>query len=508
MSPDLDKILESWNFPRVNINLKSEDCEVAETKIDGKKIEINSKNIINEVGEEHLETIVSQQVGKIALCPFDIKTRLIHEGISLQATGDKELSQSICTLFSDVIVNSYMAENGSKQKIVDLLKATVPQKSDAQKLYLRLYEKVLKLPEKTLVNNVNNDIENSASILNGLFKGNIYNHQHWKKVLKKFTEILVPYIQKMPNDGSGKGKAGQENIQEGFGSSPVEYDEKSQETQQALKEIAKEMEKGEFQQLVAGLEMGNETFADITFYRAKSEQYKVHLPKIIVKTGETFPVSPKTWNAEDDPTKLDVQYSLGRHGIIIPGITTYQWHYQEGEGFKLDSGKPDLLLVIDSSGSMTDPFRDLSLAVLSAMTAKKSALDQGAYVAAINFSEQHKTTKYTQDERQLDNTITTYYGGGTVLPSQAIIKLVESNKNKQHIIIITDACIHDFENALVTLEEAVQKAQGGGSLFLIGDQQRGVKKSFEDRGYNVHSINQEQKLLNLVLEDVKKVYEA
>ena len=95
-----------------------------------------------------------------------------------------------------------------------------------------------------------------------------------------------------------------------------------------------------------------------------------------------------------------------------------------------------------------------------------------------------------------------------LLPSTTIINLVESNKNKQHIIIITDACINDFESAVSTLGDAVQKAQGGGSLFLIGDRGREVKKAFQKIGYKVHSINQEQKLLNLVLEDVKKVYEA
>ncbi len=504
----LEKIMEFWNFPRLSIDLNNQECNIAETKIDSKKVLINSEKIKQELGEEHLETIISQQLGKIALCPFDIKTKIIHDYLALNITRNKETAQAISNIFSDIIANNYIAENGDKKKLVDLLKTTIPQESDAQKLYLRFYEKLFKLPDKTLVDKVDNKIENSANSLSGLFRGNIYNHETWKDMLQKFTKIFSKYIEEMQDSENGDGKDDHKSIQEQFGSSSVEYDKDSKETQQALKEIAQEMQKEEFKQLVAGLELGKEQFADIIFYRAKSQQYKIQLPKIIMRSGETFPISPKTWNPEDDPLVLDVNYSMGRHGIIIPGITTYQWQYQELEGFKLNFNRPDLLIVLDSSGSMTNPFEQLSLAVLSAMTAKRSALDQGCKVGVVNFSAQHKTVQYTQEENDLDKVITTYYGGGTVLPSQEILKLVKSNKNKQHIIIISDACISDFGNVLLSLEEACNLAQSGGSLFLIGNNDPNVKKAFEKIGYNVHFINQEQELLNLVLEDVKKVYEA
>jgi Uma2 family endonuclease len=520
----LEKILDVWNNPRHgNINLNSDKCEIGMANLATKSIDINSDRIKELMGEEHIETVLSHEVGHIALCPYDLKTLLVMNYVAQKQLGNKVHAQNLTNLFQDIVVNSYIHDFENPEKIVGALDKGIMKDNKLAQIYLRFYEKHWELPENTLIQkkDLDSEVETRSEELKNLFEEKIYNHKSWCTKLPDFCDILRKYQQELEDmqensamGGNNKGKKGDGGDQEDIMSNAMGIGDidiqkfSEEELDEALGKIAKEFKMFELKELSYGLEKGDPKRINALYYKAQGEKYKLHLPKVISNNGELFPMSVKQWNPEDEATKLDINYSLQNYGTIIPGVTTFQWNHEEGLNFKQNYDCPDLLIILDSSGSMPDPEQYESLAVISAMAAKKSALNLGARVAALNFSGDHREINYTNDEEEIDKGLLYYYDGGTVLPTDSIHKIVKGNSRKQHLVLITDACMDDFKGALHSLDKTLQRARAGGTVFLINNQDENIKRSFEDIGYNVHLLENQDQLLNLVLEDIKQTYEV
>jgi hypothetical protein len=525
------RIEELWNSPRgISVTVDDKLDAFGSVDLSKKSVSVNPGKIADALGERHLETVVSQGVGNFALCPYDLKTAIMLEYLAYVHTGSMKKARFVRDAFGNIILKSYAHEHGDavmKENVVDLISKGIESSSDAGKLALRFFEKQLNLEESTLVpqNSIDDAIEGDSSILRGLFLDRPYSLDSWKKVINRFADILLRHEKKSQSGSGGSGKDGKDGKDDTGGSKrgpskdygpgggiegelDVEYGNDRQAMESALRDLAREMGMKDFRSLTEGLGLGDYRYADLIFYRSRSERCRVHLPRVLVKSGELYPSTPAVWEACDDVISLDVQYSLGRHGIIIPGETTHKWAFEESVGFKLKHDNPDLLIALDSSGSMKNPSRGLSLAVLSAMAAKSSALARGSKVAVINFSSSYKVVDYTSDEDKLDHALTFYYGEGTEFPAGEVLRLVGSSQKKQHILMITDAELSDFKSALVDLKRAVKEYPATGSVFLIDNAAKSYKAAFERIGFSFFAVDKEDDLLDLVIEDIKSKYDG
>lgn len=184
----------------------------------------------------------------------------------------------------------------------------------------------------------------------------------------------------------------------------------------------------------------------------------------------------------------------------------------ESEGLEQSKSLPDMLLVIDSSGSMTWGMTSKNIsgpyhtALVAAFAAMDVALRRGSRVAAINFSSGSRSSKWSSSKAEVERILLAYQGGGTVAPVKKITKACEEAELKVMVLMMTDAEIANWDKFV----EAVRNLSlRGHKLFLFHINGRGSKKTqraLEDAGAIVYPIKSVKDLPGLVVREVRNVY--
>lgn len=187
------------------------------------------------------------------------------------------------------------------------------------------------------------------------------------------------------------------------------------------------------------------------FYETLAEPYRLSIvKKPSEQTGRVYPVSLKPWGPEDGLGKLAPLASFGPLGL--PGITK-RWLDSGPESQLHDQQVPDLLVVIDSSGSMPNAGTSKSFAVLGAFVAANSYLDYGSRVAVVNFSSSDLVLDFSTDRATIYKYLAAFQGGGTTLRVSTIENLLGKDQRRREtdILLITDLGLASFEQTLKEL---------------------------------------------------------
>ena len=124
--------------------------------------------------------------------------------------------------------------------------------------------------------------------------------------------------------------------------------------------------------------------ADILFYMKMAENYSIPIKKIpSEKKGNLHPYTHAPWEIGSPLQDMDIWTSFGK---IMPGMTQV-WTKREGRERGRIEATPDSLIAIDSSGSMINPRKSISYAVLGAACAANAYLQNHSKVAVYNFSD-------------------------------------------------------------------------------------------------------------------------
>jgi hypothetical protein len=166
-------------------------------------------------------------------------------------------------------------------------------------------------------------------------------------------------------------------------------------------------------------------------------------------SGAMDPYGHTPWEASQPVQDIDVWTSFGK---ILPGLSQ-TWTRRRGVLFGVREGVPDCLLVLDSSGSMTNPRQQLSYAVLGAGCATEAYLRRDAGVALYNFSDAHRNGKtllpFTTDRQALYRGLCVYHGGGTSLRLRDLEELRRSaSRGAPDLLLITDMQIANLEEVI------------------------------------------------------------
>jgi len=228
----------------------------------------------------------------------------------------------------------------------------------------------------------------------------------------------------------------------------------------ALREIAKEVDREEYIRIVKELlrdieiEKGAETktvgmaeeirkeFQDpeIEWYKARAMNYTIHI-KPLKRTGSLYPSEIKDFEIEDG---IDSYNPIESYGKLIPGLAK-KYSLEDFEGFD-EKAVPDAVIIIDSSGSMRNPDRKVSYAVLGAFAIARSYLESGAKVGVINFSNRNIELLPTKGD-EVYKVIKIYQGGGTVLHVDQLEEYVKKVGNADYILI-TDAGLYNITEVI------------------------------------------------------------
>ena len=206
----------------------------------------------------------------------------------------------------------------------------------------------------------------------------------------------------------------------------------------ALKEIAESFERKEFASVFrfVGIDRSTSKFeldSDVEWYLVRASNYVKRVK--FRRSGSLYPNEIKDFCLEDsiefyNPTESYLKF--------IPGVAK-KYDLKDFEGF--DRSEGNIVIVIDSSGSMRDPRKERSLAVLIAFAIAKLYLDMGWSVGVINFSGRTETLHPTRSYKVFKY-IKTYQGGGTFLD---VDKLKRYLRFDAKYVLITDGGIDNLD---------------------------------------------------------------
>jgi hypothetical protein len=244
------------------------------------------------------------------------------------------------------------------------------------------------------------------------------------------------------------------------------------------------------------------------YYETLANRYRIGVKKVpITSEAQLFNVSLRSWNPEDGVENLAPLASFGRIGL--PGVTK-KWLRAGKESRLIRQSIPDLLVLLDSSGSMVNPITELSYAVLAAFVAAQTYLDQGSKVAVINFSSEDIVLTFSANRTLVEKYLAAYQAGLTMLRVSSIEEVLRKAQRPVDILLISDMDIGNLEELIQLMRSHVHSHRI--FVFLVcKDLTQGVlakEKTLREkfpREVEWHVVRNEKDLLKIVLGTMKSV---
>ena len=404
-----------------------------------------------------MEALLDHGISHYTFCPWDFQTHLMLYAEAKKVMGDKESAKQVANYFIDIIADTHCVKKKSTE-IPELHRRL--KKKTVEEVITSLYQKIWGIDLGVLPSHLGG--KRQEEIVRRLARIPYLDRSRWAESIRKFARSIKPLIVEEENEQGGQGEKGPSNPQGDH--DLTQYS--SEEIDQGLRDYAKRtLALSEFRDMVedfseelkeagygmeGGMGRGRGALidADILFYMKLAENYSIPLKKLpLEEKGSMHPHSHSPWEVGSPVQDVDIWTSFGR---IMPGITQV-WKKREGKGRGKVEGTPDCLIVIDSSGSMINPRKSLSYAVLGAACAVNAYLRHQSKVAVYNFSDAPMGGKdileYTDNREEIYRVLCKYFGGGTALDLEDLVPLIQGKKNLD-LFIITDMKITNLETLI------------------------------------------------------------
>lgn len=187
-----------------------------------------------------------------------------------------------------------------------------------------------------------------------------------------------------------------------------------------------------------GTEKTQITFYDeeIPYYERLARTYGVYIQRKPVKipSDESYREGKKDFEIGTPLHRLD-PFSAG--GRILPGVTK-EFMYRRADKRDITYKIPDLLLVVDTSGSRTNP-KEKSIPILAEFILARNYWMNGAKVGVLNFSVESALLLPTRDLQKVYHMLCGYHGGGTVLNMRKILQVFYGDKVMKDDLLTEEA---------------------------------------------------------------------
>jgi hypothetical protein len=466
--------------------------------------------------ERVIEALLDHGVTHYTFCPWDFQTYVTLYAEAKKVMGDKELAKQVASTFIDVVSDTHCVKK-RPTPIPELYRHL--QKGKLEETLSSLYQKIwgidLGVAAAPKTGRKQDDIVRRLARIPYL------DRSRWKESIQRFARSIKPLLTEESQDqgkGSDKGDSNPLGDHDPDNYSKEEIDQGLREyarTSMSLPEFKEIVEdfSDELKELGYGLEggmgrgKGSPLDGDILFYMKLAETYSIPLKKLFVeKKGSLHPHSHIPWEVGSPYQDLDIWTSFGK---IMPGISQI-WKKREGKGRGKIEGAPDCLIAVDSSGSMINPRKSLSYAVLGAACAAEAYLRNDAKVAVYNFSDAPMGGKeildYTPQREDIYRVLCKYFGGGTALDLEDMMPLIQGKKNPD-IFIITDMKITNLE----TLTGYLGKIQNRVTTVHIGENpytSRFQKAVEQKRNITIFTVKKKEDIPHIVLGSIREYFEG
>jgi len=434
-------------------------------------------------GDMFLENFFDHLIVHYLFCPrsLEMAGRLSLAALEGLGNGNKHHARRMVNVFSDIVVDTFRLERSDEDEEKVLLGWRDLAKEDLSPLD----EAVVGL----LADLWNVDLPSSdrpeSEMLLSVFSWGVKDRSKWPRQCMQMARILGPLEKGLLGSGEVPSL-------EGLGGNARSA---------PLSGLASDLEPEIYREALSVLGLDGDL---VRWYR--DQGYSIVIRPTSRTRESWYPSSLVKWRISDPPSELDVAYSLSLAPRLIPGVTTYR-RVQECCGMAAGGERvPDLLVVLDSSGSMGGHRRGTKThaATLAAFKASAFAHSQGAEVAAISFSDRMVVQEWTRDLAAAEKVLVQHLGSRTHIPGEVVLGLAGARPGCL-ILCITDTHIQNLYNEWDSIKEAA--ALGRFVLFSIDEanKNRHVDEALGDLGA-VFRINRLEDLLSLVIETAEEAY--
>ena len=465
--------------------------------------------------ERIVEALLDHAITHYTFCPWDFHTHLRLYAEAKKVVGDKELAKQVSNHFIDVIADTHCVKKRFTE-IPELHRNL--EKGTVEEVIAYLYQKIWGIDLGISPSKMN--VKEHMDIVRRLARIPYLDRSRWGESIRKFARSLRPLLVQEQKQLGARGGRGEHNPQ---GNHDLNH-YSNEEIDQGLRDYAREtMALSEFKDVVEdfsdelkevgygteagmGRGQGNPIDADVLFYMKLAENYSVPLKKFpLEKKGTLHPYSHSPWEIGSPFQDVDIWTSFGK---IMPGITQI-WTKREGKGRGKMEGTPDCLIAIDSSGSMINPRKSLSYAVLGAVCAANAYLQNDSKVAVYNFSDAPMGGKdilnYTDRREDIYRVLCKYFGGGTALDLEDLTPLIKGRKEID-LFIITDMKITNLESLIGFFGQIQNRV----TAVHIGDNPYAARfeKAVEKKGnISIYTVKRKEDIPHIVLGRIRDYFD-
>ncbi|MBD3407129.1 MAG: hypothetical protein GF411_13505 [Candidatus Lokiarchaeota archaeon] len=496
----------------------------------------------------YTRSICHHEIQHYLICPFDgVLNGMMFAGASKHVNN--ATAMFVCNLFADLVVDTGLLKRfpdlTRKRIETSILDSTkrVKVHSALWKLIIACYHEAwdFTIPSSVLIDD---PTFTAAKKIVSITRKYIHRENRWKLATRKIAKIIKewnPDDTKLAGCGIISSEDGDEEEGENIVLVPLDVDavmgnpievrngdraKRCKDRDQALgleeemERLAKEIEqrgggiddlKGAY--FIAGIGTRGRAWTRF-LYRAKARA--IIRFEIKEKSTAAFtPLAPQVWRLGDPVEELDIVQSLQAFPILIPNLSTRRWQSIDQSGDTSSESFPDLLLVIDSSGSMTWSMRKSSIsgsyhtALVASFAAIDFAVQKGSKVAAINFSDGVRKSTWTRERSSAEKILLSYQGGGTVAPTTEILQACSEAESNVIILMITDAEIANWKN-LVSSAKKLTRLGHKFIMFCIGSDKKKISskgfRSIIRAGATLIPIESVEDLPGMVVREVRGVF--
>lgn len=277
---------------------------------------------------------------------------------------------------------------------------------------------------------------------------------------------------------------------------------------EAIETLAHETELNEFVDLlgIAGLGALSCKDREKLWFTAQSSD----IIPIEEETNTGNPINysyPNTWRIGDPIESLDLILSYITSPKLIPGITTKKWERITTESHGSEKKQRDLLLVVDTSGSMKSVTREadnMHQAVLASFGILNYFESKKCKVALIEFSDSVRVDiAWTVQYDEIREKLLTNGSGGTQFPIHRIQSTLGKSKNELVTVVITDGELGNLQESVTFFREYLNE---GNKLYIFLLGSNGLSNGYDklsEIGAKVYKANSAREFCNLVLSDLE-----
>ena len=393
--------------------------------------------------EDAFQAICMHELGHYRYHPYDLATLLLELNRLKYKDGGKfggQKADSIRLLYDDFCDNLWLLRLLEEPKIDLLYRTTDQDKEGSLILLMRAYlQSVSGVNFGVEESKLNKVIQKKVAELR---KIDFFNRETNLDNISRFAEIVMDIFTEEHRD-EVCGDTGFKNLCGGMRIKNFSQEDIENSLRKIMNQVSKEdwedIKKWIDQQsgnMYAKLRIDEEDrarMASIEYYKTKASLYPLRILGMRSVIDGTSKAGIADFDIGDDMSRLNPYKSLG---IFIPGSgITKKNLYAPSKKFMPKGEVHDSIIVLDSSGSMTNPILENSNAVLGAFAVAMAYLKNGGKVDVINFSTSAIAVQYSDNE-MVYRSLANFWGFGTKPPTEELKKLLE--KNNKDITVITD----------------------------------------------------------------------